>query len=259
LQTVIGTAVAPLVIKAVNEIKKAVDGLLLLVHQVTNEFQYWGKQKIPLGPFESWVVGIKNGLKSIQDYIDKSPGLRVVIGGMMGGGFGALSALGSAPAAKAPAVDRAGLLKSAEEIAKKNAETEAANIKLETDKKIAKVNLLGGVANFPLIVAGVYLADVEGALWGMGVAMGLSWFLNHLALRSEARKFGVPFELKGCTQESQVLCRFSLPAMLSGVMLSPVNWICFSFLVNQTNGYQEMGMFNAANQWFVILLFFTHF
>jgi tape measure domain-containing protein len=140
LQTVIGTAVAPLVIKAVNEIKKAVDGLLLLVRQVTNEFQYWGKQKIPLGPFESWVVGIKNGLKSIQDYIDKSPGLRVVIGGMMGGGFGALSALGSAPAAKAPAVDRAGLLKSAQEIAKKNAETEAANIKLETDKKIAKIN-----------------------------------------------------------------------------------------------------------------------
>ena len=140
LQTVIGTAVAPLVIKAVNEIKKAVDGLLLLVRQVTNGFQYWGKQKIPLGPFESWVVGIKNGLKSIQDYIDKSPGLRVVIGGMMGGGFGALSALGSAPAAKAPAVDRAGLLKSAEEIARKNAASEAANIKLETDKKIAKIN-----------------------------------------------------------------------------------------------------------------------
>lgn len=140
LQTVIGTAVAPLVIKAVNEIKKAVDGLLLLVHQVTNEFQYWGKQKIPLGPFESWVVGIKNGLKSIQDYIDKSPGLRVVIGGMTGGGFGALTALGSAPKASAPAVDRAGLLESAQEIAKKNAETEAANIKLETNKKITKVN-----------------------------------------------------------------------------------------------------------------------
>jgi tape measure domain-containing protein len=140
LQTVVGTAVAPLVIKAVDEIKKAVDGLLLLVRQVTNEFQYWGKQKIPLGPFESWVVGIKNGLKSIQDYIDKSPGLRVVIGGMMGGGFGALSALGSAPKASAPAVDRAGLLKSAEEIARKNAASEAANIKLATDQKIAKIN-----------------------------------------------------------------------------------------------------------------------
>lgn len=140
LQTVVGTAVAPLVIKAVNEIKKSIDGLLLLVHQVSNEFEYWGKQKIPLGPLESWATGVKNSLKSIQDYIDKSPGLRVVIGGMMGGGFGALAALGSAPKASAPAVDRAGLLKSAEEIARKNAASEAANIKLATDQKIAKIN-----------------------------------------------------------------------------------------------------------------------
>jgi len=140
LKTVVGTAVAPLVIKAVNEIKKSIDGLLLLVHQVSNQFQYWGKQKIPLGPLESWATGVKNSLKSIQDYIDKNPGLRVVIGGMMGGGFGALAALGQAPKASAPAVDRAGLLKSAEEIARKNAASEAANIKLATDQKIAKIN-----------------------------------------------------------------------------------------------------------------------
>ena len=143
LQTVIGTAVAPLVIKAVNEIKKAVDDLLWLVHKVTNEFQYWGKQKIPLGPFDSWAAGVKSKLKDLQDYIDANPGLKVMLGYATGGGVGVLKALApssSAPAAKAPAVDRAGLLKSAEEIAKKNAETEAANIKLETNKKIAKIN-----------------------------------------------------------------------------------------------------------------------
>jgi tape measure domain-containing protein len=143
LQTVIGTAVAPLVIKAVNEIKKAVDGLLLLVRQVTNEFQYWGKQKIPLGPFDSWAAGVKSKLKDLQDYIDANPGLKVMLGYATGGAAGALKVLApssSASKASTPAVDRAGLLKSAQEIARKSAEAEAANIKLETNKKIAKVN-----------------------------------------------------------------------------------------------------------------------
>lgn len=143
LQTVVGTAVAPLVIKAVNEIKKSIDGLLLLVHQVSNEFEYWGKQNISLGPVDNWAAGIKSKLKDLQDYIDKSPGLKVMLGYATGGGIGILKALapsGQAPKASAPAIDRAGLLKSAEEIARKNAASEAVNIKLATDQKIAKIN-----------------------------------------------------------------------------------------------------------------------
>lgn len=142
LQTVIGTAVAPTVIKAVNEIKKAIDGLLWIMQQVTNQFQYWGKQ-IPLGPIDNWAAGVIDKLKNLQDYINANPGLKVMLGYATGGGIGALKALapsGSASNASAPAVDRAGLLNSAQEIARKNAASEAANIKLETDKKIAKIN-----------------------------------------------------------------------------------------------------------------------
>ena len=143
LQTVIGTAVAPTVIKAVNEIKKAIDGLLWIMQQVTNQFQYWGKQKISLGPIDNWAAGVIDKLKNLQDYINANPGLKVMLGYATGGGIGALKALapsGSASNASAPAVDRAGLLKSAQEIARQNAASEAANIKLETDKKIAKIN-----------------------------------------------------------------------------------------------------------------------
>jgi tape measure domain-containing protein len=143
LQTVIGTAVAPTVIKAVNEIKKAIDGLLWIMQQVTNQFQYWGKQKISLGPIDNWAAGVIDKLKNLQDYINANPGLKVMLGYATGGGIGALKASapsGSASNASAPAVDRAGLLKSAQEIARQNAASEAANIKLETDKKIAKIN-----------------------------------------------------------------------------------------------------------------------
>jgi len=37
-------------------------------------------------------------------------------------------------------------------------------------------------------------------------------------------------------------------------MVTPVTWLCNAMLVNEPNGYSEMGLFNAANQWFGALM-----
>jgi len=55
--------------------------------------------------------------------------------------------------------------------------------------------------------------------------------------------------------EIGVIFNFSLPAALSGIMVSPANWICVAMLVNQADGYHEMGIYNAANQWYAALIF----
>ena len=46
-----------------------------------------------------------------------------------------------------------------------------------------------------------------------------------------------------------------MPAFFAGLMVAPVNWFCSTLLVHQPNGYREMGAYNAANQWFSMLLF----
>jgi O-antigen/teichoic acid export membrane protein len=125
----------------------------------------------------------------------------------------------------------------------------------EAFKTIAWVNLLAGLASFPLMVGGVYIAGLRGAVWGLTASTGVNWFLNHLALRAEANKSNVPFTYYGCMKEWKVMWTFSFPALLSGAMLGPVTWICSAMLVNQHNGYAEMGIFNAANQWYGALLF----
>jgi len=125
----------------------------------------------------------------------------------------------------------------------------------EAFKTIARVNLLAGFTTFPLMVCGVYLAGLQGAVWALVVSMGVNWILNHMALRVEARKVGVPFGFHDCGQEWNVLLSFSLPAVLAGAMVGPVNWVCNAMLVNQPNGYAEMGVFNAANQWYNAMLF----
>jgi len=55
--------------------------------------------------------------------------------------------------------------------------------------------------------------------------------------------------------ELPVLYKFSLPAALGGFLVGPVNWITSTMLVNSKNGYQEMAIYSAANQWFFVLLF----
>jgi O-antigen/teichoic acid export membrane protein len=42
---------------------------------------------------------------------------------------------------------------------------------------------------------------------------------------------------------------------LGGILVGPVNWAASALLVNQPRGYEEMAVYNAANQWFNILLF----
>jgi len=125
----------------------------------------------------------------------------------------------------------------------------------ETFKTIAYVNLITGIVTFPLMVGGVYLAGIQGAVWALVLSMAINWLLNHLALRREAAKAGVPFVFKGSAQEWPVIYKFSFPVVLSGTMVGPISWACNAMLVNQPNGYAEMGTFNAAYIVYGVLFF----
>jgi len=125
----------------------------------------------------------------------------------------------------------------------------------EAFRTIAYVNLFVGLISFPVLISGAYFGGLTGSVWALAVNLGVNWVLNHLALRKEARRYGVPLTFHSCGREVSVLWRFSVPAMLAGCMVGPVNWICGALLVNQPDGFGEMGILSAANQWYTILLF----
>jgi len=125
----------------------------------------------------------------------------------------------------------------------------------EAFKAIAKANLVSGVLAFPLIAGGVYLYGVPGAVGGLVASHACTWTVNHVALRMVARRFRVPLALAGCMKEWRVLWHFSLPAALGASLTVPVGWIGQAMLVNQANGYAEMGVFAAAAQWRVAICF----
>ncbi len=125
----------------------------------------------------------------------------------------------------------------------------------EAFKAIARVNLLVGLISFPLLLVGAYVGGLNGTVWALAASMAVNAALNQVAIREQARHYGISLALQNFGRELPILWKFSLPAVASGVMVSPVNWICEALLVNQEGGYGEMGIYNAANQWFNILLF----
>ncbi len=125
----------------------------------------------------------------------------------------------------------------------------------EAFKTIARVNFFVGICSFPILIAGTYWKGIFGAVWSLALNLLINWVLNHVALRQEAKKSGVPFALKGCGSEWPILWRFSLPAVLGGALVGPVRWACGAFLVNQPSGYGEMAIYNVSNQWSSAILF----
>lgn len=125
----------------------------------------------------------------------------------------------------------------------------------ESFKTIAKISLWSGLVNFPLMVGGGYFAGLKGVVWGMIVATGINWLLNHIAIRNECKKANVPYSFEGCWTEKALLWTFALPAVISSVFLPPAEWALSALVVNQPGGYGEMGLFSAFKQWHALIIY----
>ncbi len=126
---------------------------------------------------------------------------------------------------------------------------------LEAFRKITLVNLFAGLTSFPLILGGAYYGDLIGAVLGMVLASLCNVFLNSIALTKERKKWTIPINIQGISNLAPKVLQFSFPTMLAGLLWAPVIWFGKVLLVNQDNGYFQLGLYNAAYQWFVIGLF----
>lgn len=125
----------------------------------------------------------------------------------------------------------------------------------EAFKSLARINIVVGFANISFQVFGAYYWGVAGALVGMMGAQLINCVLNTWSLNEICVRNNISKKLSGNIVEWRVLLRFSLPCVLSGLFVAPVHWVCAAMLVNRTDGYSEMALFNAANQWLAIMLF----
>lgn len=125
----------------------------------------------------------------------------------------------------------------------------------EAFKGIAVSNLIKGIFSFPVLVGGVLLWGLPGAVLGLVLASGIGCLANRIILHRQCRRYGIAVTFAGMWKENTILKNFAVPAFLANAAMGPVTWVANTMLVNQKNGYAELGVFNAAYQWRVAMLF----
>lgn len=150
---------------------------------------------------------------------------------------------------------------------------------LESFRAVAKANILRGLVTFPLVLVGLYLTGLAGSIAGLSAATALTCIGTYFLLRREIQKAGIPIHYSHISQETGTLWRFSLPALVSTLLFSPVELMIFAVIVNwhphaghwveipwlsqfsllgkwdANTGYAELGLFNGAKLWHVVMLY----
>jgi len=98
-------------------------------------------------------------------------------------------------------------------------------------------------------VTGVIAALIVDAVLALGVCMAVLW--------KECVRQGVPLQWSrdAILRELPVLWRFALPGVCAGVLTTGTLWLGRAILVRGTDGFMQLGLFSAANQWRTPMLF----
>lgn len=125
----------------------------------------------------------------------------------------------------------------------------------EAFKKIAHINLLIGAGTVIFLPLGALSLGLRGVVWAMILVSMINWVLNLLSLQKIYIKNNITRSFKFNREDLGLLWSFNFPSFLSSLAFTSAVWICNAMLVNAT-GYGEMGIINACNSWYAIILFF---
>lgn len=125
-------------------------------------------------------------------------------------------------------------------------------------KAIAVNNAISGIATFLLGTTLTYLYGFNGAVLALFISTALQCILNHIAVRRHALEVKAQADKQSLctTKENSIkeLVLFSLPIALQECVYASANWIKMLILIHLA-GYDELGLYTATNQWFVMILF----
>ena len=125
----------------------------------------------------------------------------------------------------------------------------------ESFREIAKNNVIGGVFETVFMLLGAYFYNVEGAILGYGMGYIALYISNHFSIKKIFLRHDIKVRWSEFNKlDFSLLYKFSLPAMLSSILVTPVMWIARSVLVNNS-GFEELAVYEVATQWRVIILF----
>lgn len=126
---------------------------------------------------------------------------------------------------------------------------------LEAFRTSAFCSTIVGFSGASGVAVGAWLGGIEGAVLGAGIGTGLALIATGVLFAQEASRHGVQIRLGGALRHRKVLVPFVLPALLAGLMVTPVFWVANLMLAAHPNGVAEVGIFGAVRQYWSVIVF----
>lgn len=126
---------------------------------------------------------------------------------------------------------------------------------LEQFKIMARNTFIGSFLEAVLMVAGAYFWGLTGAIVGLGIGLGALFWVNRLSIRKHYAQYVVgEMQSIRTPNDWSMLLNDCIPATLSALMVTPTFWGIRTILL-QHDGYNSLALFEAADQWKVMMLF----
>ena len=119
----------------------------------------------------------------------------------------------------------------------------------EAFRASSAINIVSAITQTVLVLIGAWFWQLHGTVLALAVSMVISGVVTRWCVAKELKRFNITLVWREAWSEWRVLVRYSLPTFLSGMAAGPVVWGCNALLANQPNGYAQLGIYNAANQW----------
>lgn len=126
----------------------------------------------------------------------------------------------------------------------------------ENFKAIAINTLAGSIFESIFMLLGAYFLNIEGAILGFGLGFIVIYVTNRKSINKLFKKYGLEQRTERHLNHDdwKILFSYSLPAALSSLLIAPTFWLVRTLLVRRC-GFEELAVYEAADQWKVIILF----
>ena len=120
-------------------------------------------------------------------------------------------------------------------------------------KNLARITIIQGIVSSVLSIIGVYYFGLMGAVVALVLNSGIYLVICRITIINLIKEFKIKINYSNAWKEKEIIWKLSLPTMLSSIVVIPVIWIANIVIINTTNGYAQLGIFTAADQWRMIL------
>lgn len=119
----------------------------------------------------------------------------------------------------------------------------------EAFRLTSRITIVCSIVQTVLVLAGAWFWHLQGTVFALAISMLVTVAVTHWAVKKEMGRYKIAMIWREAGSEWRVLIQYSLPTFLSSMSAGPIVWGCNALLANQPNGYAQLGIYNAANQW----------